>query len=91
MGAHTPCQLATNNPCLSFEKKKAYTKEKKITKQNRITLKTFKFKYFNIMNILLRNLKLKVNILKVETHKCECNTILGTVLITVASLSQCID
>lgn len=48
--------------------RKAYTKEKKMTKWNRIKLKTFKFKYFNLMNTLLRNLKLKVNILKWNTQ-----------------------
>lgn len=54
-----------------------------MAKWNRIKLQTFEFKYFNIMNILLRNLKLKINIPKLETHKCKGDTILGTVLITV--------
>lgn len=80
--------VGNKQPWLFLWERKAYTKEKKMTKRNRIKSKTFKFKYFNLMNTLLRNLKLKVNILKVETHKCKGNTILGTVLITVTSLSQ---
>lgn len=67
MGACTPCQFIINNPCLSIEREKLI-KEKKMTKQNRTKLKTFKFKYFNSTNIQL-NLKLKHNVLQVEAHK----------------------